>query len=68
MQRTGIPKTGAWMIVVTIAAAEMLAGCRAESSKDGVGERLKVSSPFGGLQVKVMTDEDAAGSGPGVPI
>ena len=55
-------------MVATIAAAEMLAGCRAESAKDGAGERLKLSSPFGGLQVKVKTDEEAAETGTGVPI
>ncbi len=56
------------MMVTTLAATGMLTGCHAESSKEGAGQRLKVSSPFGGLQVKVKTDEDAAESGTGVPI
>ena len=33
-----------------------------------MGDRVKVSTPFGGLQVKVKTNEDAAESGTGVPI
>ena len=68
MQRIGVSKTAAWMMVATMAAGEMLTGCRAESSKDGAAERLKLSSPFGGLQVRVKTDEDAAETGTGVPI
>ena len=61
-------RSRAWMMVATMAAAEMLTGCHAESSKQGGADRLKLSSPFGGLQVKVRTDEEAAGAGTGVPI
>ena len=68
VSRTRTWRTSAWIMTATIAVAGMLSGCRAESSKEGPGERLKLSSPFGGLQLKVKTDEDAAESGTGVPI
>ncbi len=61
-------RSRAWMMGATLAAAAMLTGCHAESSKEGASERLKLSSPFGGLQVKVKTDADAAEAGTGVPI
>ena len=68
MQRTGLARMKAWVMVAAFAATGLLVGCHAESSKDGAAERLKLSSPFGGLQLKVKTDEDAAGTGTGVPI
>ena len=44
----------------------LLSGCRAESSKDGSGDRIRVATPFGGLQLK--TNESATESGIGLPI
>ena len=60
-------RTLAWMAAVMIVTG-VLSGCRAETTKDGAGERVKVATPFGGLEVKVRTDEDAAGAGTGLPI
>lgn len=56
-----------WMMA-TVVAVGMLDGCHAESSKGVAGDQVKVSTPFGGLQMKVKTDQDAAGSGTGVPV
>ncbi len=57
----------AWVMMAGISGAML--GCHAESTKDANGgDRVKVSTPFGGLQVKVKTNEDAAESGTGVPI
>ena len=56
-----------WMMA-TMVAVGMLDGCHAESTKAAGGEQVKVSTPFGGLQMKVKTDQDAAGSGTGVPV
>ena len=35
-----------------VAAALLLAGCHVESTKDGAGEDVNISTPFGGMQVK----------------
>ena len=56
-----------WMMA-TMVVAGILNGCRAESTKGAGSDQVKVSTPFGGLQMKVRTDKDAAGSGTGVPI
>ncbi len=60
-------QSAVWMMA-TIVVAGMLDGCHAESTKGAGGDQVKVSTPFGGLQMKVRTDKDAAESGTGVPI
>lgn len=55
----------AWMGLVTMAGT-MLGGCRVEKTGDGGSEKVKMSTPFGGLQVK--TNETAAESGIGIPV
>lgn len=54
-------------MMATIATGAV-AGCRTESSTNGTGDHVKVSTPFGGLQVRVKTDEGAAETGTGVPV
>ena len=49
---------------VVLAAA--ISGCRMESGKSGDGERSKLATPFGNLQVN--TDKSAVESGIGVPV
>ncbi len=53
-------------LALAILAAGLLNGCRAETSKDAAGERVRVATPFGGLQLK--TNESAAESGIGLPL
>jgi len=43
-----------------------LAGCRVETDKHGDSDNVKISTPFGGVQVK--TDDAAAVMGIGLPI
>jgi len=40
----------AWVTAVT--AAAMLAGCEVDTHKDGDSDKVKISTPFGGLQVR----------------
>ncbi len=54
-----------WLGVAGISAG-LLVGCRTETTQDGNGEKVKVATPFGGLQVR--TNEAAAESGMGVPV
>lgn len=56
-----------WMMA-TIVVAGMLDGCHAESTKTAGADQVKVSTPFGGVQMKVKTDKNAAENGTGVPI
>ena len=55
----------AWLGVAAVCAG-VLIGCRAETSQDGTGEKVKVATPFGGLQIR--TNESAAENGIGVPV
>lgn len=54
-----------WMMAMVVAAG-MLGGCHTESTKGAGSDQVKVSTPFYGLQIK--TNQDAAGSGTGLPI
>ena len=54
----------AWRGLAAGVLAGMLLGCRAESTNDGRGE--KVTTPFGGVQIR--TNEAAAENGIGVPV
>src|SRR5579871_3664152 len=47
-------------------AAGLLAGCEVDKHKEGDGEHVKVSTPFGGLQVR--TDASAVGQGIGIAV
>src|SRR5882757_10086423 len=55
----------------TVAAAmivgtAMMSGCRFDSNKDGDKENVKISTPFGGMQVK--TNDEAVQNGIGLPL
>lgn len=60
-------QTVVWLMA-TIVVAGVLDGCHAETSKNGSSDGVKMSTPFGGLQMKVRTNQDAAESGTGLPI
>jgi hypothetical protein len=47
-------------------AALLLAGCRVESDKHGDSDNVKISTPFGGMQVK--TNDAVATEGLGLPV
>ncbi len=44
----------------------LLAGCRAESSRNASGDRVRVATPFGGVQLR--TNQSATESGIGLPL
>jgi len=46
-------------------AAALLAGCRVESDKHGDSDNVKISTPFGGMQVK--TNDAVVAEGIGLP-
>jgi hypothetical protein len=48
-----------------LAAALLLAGCRVESDKHGDSDNVKISTPFGGMQVK--TNDAVTTEGLGLP-
>jgi hypothetical protein len=52
-------------VVVAGIAAALLAGCRVESDKHGDSDNVKISTPFGGMQVK--TNDAVAVEGIGLP-
>jgi hypothetical protein len=53
-------------VVVAGLAAALLAGCRVQSDKHGDSDNVKISTPFGGMQVK--TNDAAAVEGIGLPM
>ena len=52
-------------VVVAGLAVALLAGCRVESDKHGDSDNVKISTPFGGMQVK--TNDAVAVEGIGLP-
>jgi predicted small secreted protein len=42
--------------LLSLAASATLAGCHVESTKDGTGKDVNISTPFGGMQVKTGSD------------
>jgi hypothetical protein len=64
MMRTKLGMRVAGVVAAGLLAA-LLAGCRVESDKHGDSDNVKISTPFGGMQVK--TNDAVAVEGIGLP-
>lgn len=57
---------GVFLSAVVVGTMAMVAGCRVDSSKRDGSEKVKIATPFGGMQVK--TDDASVEEGLGLPI